>query len=179
MRTRGSLAAITVAATVAVGVAHADSGPGAVYNDFAQDGVLSCSHSRADLVAALRSGSLNQYGDPLTLARLKLAIRKQLAGGCRRQPGSRQSATGSAGAPGGGKTSSGGQTRRSAGSATRHSRSRASNSTSPRQASRKRVASTSGSNASFIAGRGLIIGLLVAALALGGWLTKHALAARD
>src|SRR5215212_9151568 len=59
-------------------------GPGDVYNDYAADGKLSCNHSRADLRSVLRSGSLNQYGDPYTLAGLKLAVRRQLAGGCRR-----------------------------------------------------------------------------------------------
>src|SRR5919204_5365902 len=83
MRARTSLAVIAIFGAGAGGVAYADGGPAAVYNDYAQDGVLSCNHSRADLVAVLRSGSLNQYGDPLTLARLKLAVRKQLAGGCR------------------------------------------------------------------------------------------------
>src|ERR671930_800943 len=90
MLARTSLAAIIVAFACVTGVAHA-SGPGDVYNDFAQDGKLSCNHSRADLLAVLRSGSINQYGDPYTLARLKLAIRRQLAGGCR--AGSRRSGT--------------------------------------------------------------------------------------
>src|SRR5207244_2956270 len=67
MRTRAGLAAIVVACACGwgTGVAHAGGGPGAVYNDFAQDGKLSCNHSRGDLEAVLRSGSLNQYGDPL------------------------------------------------------------------------------------------------------------------
>jgi hypothetical protein len=30
-----------------------------------------------------------------------------------------------------------------------------------------------------LAGRGLALGILAAAVALGGWLTKHALSARD
>src|SRR5919198_4219421 len=87
MRAQIRLAAIIVAFACVTGVAHA-GGPGDVYNDFAQDGKLSCNHSRADLLAVLRSGSINQYGDPYTLARLKLAIRRQLAGGCRHHSGS-------------------------------------------------------------------------------------------
>lgn len=181
MRTRASLAAITAAFAVATGVAQADSGPGAVYNDFAQHGVLSCNHSRADLVATLRSGSLNQYGDPLTLARLKLAIRKQLAGGCRHKSASRQGAAGRTGPRGSGESGrgkSGSGASRSQGSPAPHRRSHASNPAPPRRRAQNQVASTGGNNASFIAWRGVIIGLLVAALALGGWLTKHALAAR-
>src|SRR5919204_4679589 len=81
MRTRVSLAVIVVWCTLPS--AALAGGPGDVYTDFAQDGKLSCNHSPADLDAALRSGTLNQYGDPLTLARMKLAVRKQLAGGCR------------------------------------------------------------------------------------------------
>jgi cobalamin biosynthesis Mg chelatase CobN len=181
MRTRASLAAIATACVGASGVAYADGGPAAVYNDFAQDGVLSCNHSRADLLAALRSGSLNEYGDPLTLARLKLAVRKQLAGGCRRTTASGPGSAASPSAAGGGRSSSGIQKPGSQRSARHQGRSRGSGSksASPREAARRQVASSGASNASFFAGRGLIIGLLVAALALGGWLTKHALAARD
>jgi hypothetical protein len=62
--------------------ALADS-PVDVYNDFASDGTLSCSHSRAALKGALKDASIQQYGDPLTSVQMKLAIRKQLAGGCR------------------------------------------------------------------------------------------------
>jgi hypothetical protein len=176
MRVRIRLAAIVVAFACLTGVARAGGGPGAVYNDFAQDGKLSCNHSRADLEAVLRSGSLNQYGDPLTLARLKLAVRKQLAGGCRRTTRSRQ--TGGAGGPGGG-TAAGGTTagRQKPGSSKgsrKHSRTGSSTFVPPSKA-----ASGGGDNASFVASRGLIIGLLIAALAFGGWLTKHALAARD
>jgi hypothetical protein len=59
-------------------------GPGDVYNDYATDGALSCSHPRSDLEAVLKDATLNQYGDPYTMAGLKLAIRRQLAGGCTR-----------------------------------------------------------------------------------------------
>jgi cobalamin biosynthesis Mg chelatase CobN len=161
----------------ASGVAYADGGPAAVYNDFAQDGILSCNHPRADLLAVLRSGSLNEYGDPLTLARLKLAVRKQLAGGCRHTNAPRQGGT--AGSRVAGRSASSQAQKPESKSSPRRPGRRTSNSASPRQAARKQVASSGASNASFFAGRGLIIGLLVAALALGGWLTKHALAARD
>src|SRR5215207_4977895 len=60
-------------------------GPPEVYSDFAEDGVLSCGHSRSALKATLNDASIHQYGDPLTFTGLRLAIRKQLAGGCRRR----------------------------------------------------------------------------------------------
>src|SRR5881275_3225988 len=119
MRTRASAAAIVTAWVLATGVAYGGGGPSAVYNDYAADGVLSCNHSRADLEAVLRSGSLNQYGDPYTLARLKLAVRKQLAGGCRRTSGAGQNRTGGAGAASAGGTKSG---QKSSTSASGHSR---------------------------------------------------------
>jgi hypothetical protein len=123
MRTRASVVLVVLALCATASTAYA-GGPGAVYTDFARDGKLSCNHSRADLEAALRSGTLNQYGDPLTLGRMKLAVRKHLAGGCTQQ------------------------------------------------------GTTSTQGGSFLAGRGLVIGLLAVAVALGGWLTKHALSAR-
>lgn len=82
MRTWVSAAAI-LAALVYVQPGLADT-PGAVYSDFAEDGVLSCGHSRAALNGVLNDASIYQYGDPQTLVELKLAIRKQLAGGCAR-----------------------------------------------------------------------------------------------
>ena len=71
----------------ALGFGHpamADTPP-AVYSDFAEDGVLSCGHSRSALKGVLNDASIHQYGDPLMFIGLKLAVRKQLAGGCRRQ----------------------------------------------------------------------------------------------
>ena len=171
-RTRASLAAIVTACVWAAG-AYA-GGPGDVYNDYAADGVLSCNHSRADLVAVIRSGSLNQYGDPYTLARLKLAARKQLAGGCRHVSRSRQGENGRSETPGGPVGRAGGG--RSEGSP-RHPRRKP---PAPQEAaSPGPAASTGEDNASFVLGRGLIVGSLVAALAFGGWLTKRGLAARD
>jgi hypothetical protein len=71
-----------LAGLVCAAPALADS-PVEVYNDFASDGTLSCGHSRAALEGALKDASLQQYGDPLTSVQMKLAIRKQLARGCR------------------------------------------------------------------------------------------------
>jgi hypothetical protein len=73
---------VILAGLVFAAPALADS-PVEVYNDFASDGTLSCGHSRASLKGALKDASLQQYGDPLTSVQMKLAIRKQLAGGCR------------------------------------------------------------------------------------------------
>jgi len=130
MRARASLALIVLVCALA-SAAYASGGPGAVYSEFVSTGKVSCSHSRVDLEAVLHSGTLNQYGDPLTLARLKLAVRKLLASGCSQQ----------------------------------------------QSAASERVAN--GGNESFLAGRGLVLILLVAAVALGGWLTKRALSGRS
>jgi hypothetical protein len=83
MRKWLSVAAVLAAGLVSAGTASADT-PSDVYSDFAEDGALSCGHSRAALNGVLRDASIHQYGDPYTLLGLKLAVRKQLAGGCRR-----------------------------------------------------------------------------------------------
>jgi hypothetical protein len=82
MRKWLSVAAL-LAGLVYAGAASADT-PADVYSDFAEDGALSCGHSRAALEGVLRDASIYQYGDPYTAIGLKLAVRKQLAGGCRR-----------------------------------------------------------------------------------------------
>jgi hypothetical protein len=174
MRKRASLVVVVLALCVTASTAYAAS-PGVIYTDFAQDGKLSCTYSHSDLEAALRSGTLNQYGDPLTLARMKLAVRKQLAGGCKQGGDSNaapsRTTTGTTGAQGGGGDGAGNSKQPKAKPA------------HPRQASGQltliaRGSSTSQDNGSFLAGRGLVIGLLAVAVALGGWLTKHALSAR-
>lgn len=170
---RTSLAAIVAGSACATGVALAGGGPGVVYNDFAQDGVLSCNHPRADLQAVLRSGSINQYGDPLTLARLKLAIRKQLAGGCIRGEGGQTNGTTRTVTTGTNGTTRGRQQKKD------HGRREPGRSRSRLPVTPALPASTSGGNNAFFAERGLIAAFLISALALGGWLTKHALAARD
>jgi hypothetical protein len=71
-------------ALIAPDVAGAET-PADVYSDYATDGVLSCGHSRAALKGVLNDASIYQYGDPLTFVGLKLAVRKQLANGCRRE----------------------------------------------------------------------------------------------
>jgi hypothetical protein len=165
MRTRISLFVAVFAAGVWAAATLA-AGPGQIYNDFVRDGHLSCSYSRGDLEAFLRSGSINQYGDPLTLARLKLAARKQLAGGCRER------GSGSTVGTSGGTTSTADK---------QHPRSKKRHpqpTGTPHLASGTK-ASASGGNGSFVAGRVLIVALLAVAIAFGGWLTKRALSARD
>ena len=174
MRRRASLVVI-LAFGVTASTAYAAS-PGVVYSDFAQDGKLSCGYSRSDLEAALRSGTLNQYGDPMTLAGMKLAVRKQLAGGCKRSSGS--------GAAAGSSTTTGTTTTqgRGGGGASEHPKSKSGQpsqrSSQPGLSSVQHAGPASESNGSFLAGRGLVIGLLAAAVALGGWLMKHALSTR-
>ena len=179
MRTR--LAAIVVAFACSTSVAYA-GGPGDVYNDFAQDGKLSCNHSRADLRAVLRSGSINQYGDPYTLARLKLAIRRQLAGGCRHRPGSSGGNAQSQGERG----TNTGSVRRSGSSGNgrrgphhpanaRHPQKHVQSGSSSRSAA---SAISTGGESGFIWSRALIAALVVGGVAVGGWLTRRGLAAR-
>src|SRR5215218_597009 len=80
---RRSVSAFVVLAGLAFAASALADSPVDVYNDFASDGTLSCGHSRAALKGALNDASLQQYGDPLTSMQMKLAIRKQLASGCR------------------------------------------------------------------------------------------------
>lgn len=82
---RGCTAVALAALWLAPAAAATDST--AVYTDFASDGKLSCRYSRADLEATLHDAKLNEYGDPYTTAGLKVAIRRQLAGGCANRSG--------------------------------------------------------------------------------------------
>jgi hypothetical protein len=174
VRARSSLFPIVVAFACVTAVAYA-GGPGDVYNDFAADGKLSCNHSSADLRAVLRSGSINQYGDPYTLARLKLAVRRQLAGGCRTGTRSSQGGTGTPQAP---QASGGGTTTHGAGgqSAPRRAVPRGKNDGS--EQTPPSAVDSNGGSGSFVSGRLVVAALLVGGLAIGGWLTRRALAAR-
>jgi hypothetical protein len=169
MRTR--ISPVVILAFGAFAASAFASNPAQIYNDYARSGHLSCSYSRGDLEALLRSGSINQYGDPFTLARLKLAARRHLAGSCKTQSRSTASTSTT-----GGTTSTKQKTK-----SKRHSKSRQPK--QPVKSPSRLVAggrpSTSADNGSFVAGRALIVGLLVVALAFGGWLTKRALSTRD
>jgi len=179
VRARIRFAAIVLAFACFTGVAYAD-GPGGVYNDFAQDGKLSCNHSRSALHAVLRSGSINQYGDPFTLARLKLAVRRQLAGGCRSRSGR---SGGNAQSQGEGTTTGGQATGRSGnagqrpnhGTKVRHPQQRVPGGSASESAA---SAISTGGDSGFIWSRALIAALVVGGVAVGGWLTRRGLAAR-
>jgi hypothetical protein len=171
MRTRISLAAAAIAAGVWTSSALPAS-PAQIYNDYVQRGTLRCSYAPGDLQGLLRSGSINQYGDPLTLARLKLAARRHLSGGCRTLGGSGSTPTGAGG--GGGTPST--QAKRPGRRSKRHEKSPL---LAPSRPVDKAKPSASGSNASFVAGRALTVGLLAVALAFAGWLTKRGLSARS
>jgi hypothetical protein len=183
LRARISLAAAVLVASACISSVANAGGPGAVYNDFAADGKLSCNHSRTDLLNVLRSGSLNQYGDPYTLAGLKLAVRRQLAGGCR--GGSARSAgPGTATSTTGGPSGGNGTTQHnSAGKPSgkhRASRNPASKGSSGLPPSAQASAGISnGGNGSFVWERVLVAGLLAGGLAIGGWLTRRALTRRN
>jgi hypothetical protein len=167
MRTRISLVTAIAAAGVWAASALAAS-PAQIYNDYVSSGKLSCSYAAGDLQALLRSGSINQYGDPLTLARLKLAARRHLAGGCR-TPG----ASGSSSTAGGGTTST--PSTRAQRRSKRHEKSPQ---LAPSRPTDGTKASANGGNAGFVTRRALTVGLLAVALAFGGWLTKRGLSAR-
>jgi hypothetical protein len=87
-RGRGTCAVVAVVALWLVPSASA-ADPSTIYADYSVDGKLSCKYSRADLRGALLGATMDQYGDPYTVAGLKKAIRKQLApGGCARRASS-------------------------------------------------------------------------------------------
>jgi hypothetical protein len=180
VRARTSLAAaILVASAYVSGVAYA-GGPGDVYNDFASDGKLSCNHSRADLRNVLRSGSLNQYGDPYTLAGLKLAVRRQLSGGCRQSSADSRTATSTTGGqPNGNGTthheSAGNPGSKRTGPGKRPHE----DSTGPSPPSQASAGISNGGNGAFVWERVLVAGLLAGGLAIGGWLTRRALTRRN
>jgi hypothetical protein len=147
-------------------------GPGDVYNDYAADGVLSCNHPRSDLEAVLKDATLNQYGDPYTMARLKLAIRRQLAGSCMRSTAKSKSTGGTTGSTSG------------SGDRSRHpKKKRATTETT----TENRVAAGDPSNpADTSSGGGHGIGLIVLAvvllllaLTLGGWAARKAFESRS
>jgi hypothetical protein len=169
VQVRLSLGAVLVVCLAASTIAQA-AGPGDVYSDFAQDGKLSCAHSRADLTSVLHSGALDQYGDPYTLTRLKLAVRRQLTGGCRRRTSSEPTAAARAG----GGTSK--PTNRRDDRGRRDAQEKASKRVRtyvPRSANL--AASANSGDRAFISERVLVAGLALGILAVGGWLTRRAL----
>jgi hypothetical protein len=152
-----------VAALAFVSAAAAGNPVAALYSDFASDGVLSC-HSKADLHAVLADATIQQYGDPSTMIGLKLAARKQLAGGCRHSAQS-SSASGSSQSPASRQRSQGTGSKKG-GKKSQRERSSASAAPPPTRSS-----SVDGSTD----GRMLLgSGLLLLTLATGGWAARRA-----
>jgi hypothetical protein len=181
MRARISLvAAILVASACVSGVAYA-GGPVDVYNDFAADGKLSCNHSRTDLRNVLRSGSLNQYGDPYTLAGLKLAVRRQLAGGCSQSSADSRTTTSTRGGQpnGNGTITHHNSAGKPSGKRTRRGNRPREGSNGLPPSSRASAGVSNGGNGAFVWERVLVAGLLAGGLAIGGWLTRRALTRRN
>jgi hypothetical protein len=92
--------AVGLLLAAAVGPAQAD--PADVYTDFVNTGKLRCDHPKSDLEAVLNDAVLDQYGNPLVLAKLKRLIRKDLANGCYAAGSSGSTTTSGAGGGGGG-----------------------------------------------------------------------------
>jgi cobalamin biosynthesis Mg chelatase CobN len=157
------------------GPALADS-PAEVYSDFAEDGVLSCGHSRSALKGVLNDASLHQYGDPLTFAQVKVAIRKQLAGGCGRRTAGRSTGSTGDSAVNGSSSDQGS----ASGSGSREQKQgppRANQADA--QASRQkpnRSSEDSGRSGGMVL---LGVGLLLLALGSGGWAARRAFGDRQ
>lgn len=160
---RWSRVIAAVAALAFVPAAGAGNPVAALYSDFATDGVLSC-HSKADLHAVLSDATLQQYGDPSTMVGLKLAARKQLAGGCRHSAQS-TSASGSAEPPAGRPPTQGARPKK---------RSKNSPSERPRTSAAPQAARDSSVGGSTDGRMLLGGGLLLLTLTTGGWAARRA-----
>jgi cobalamin biosynthesis Mg chelatase CobN len=154
--------------------AMADS-PAEVYSDFAEDGVLSCGHSRSALKGVLNDASLHQYGDPLTFAQVKVAIRRQLAGGCRRRTATGAGSTGDA-APD--ESSSGQRSASAPGGPEQKQRPPSSDDSTPQAAEQNPNRSSEDSRRS--GGMVLLgVGLLLLALGSAAWAARRAFGDRQ
>lgn len=168
-----------LAALVCAESAFADS-PAAVYSDFAEDQVLSCGHSRSVLKRTLNDASLHQYGDPLTFTRLKLAIRKQLAGSCRRNV--RTTAVAGSTEGRGGRNESDPQAQGSSKAPPRSDKRRpVDGKPAPRRIDEAVAADTSGNSPNAQDWRMLLLGvvLLLITLGSGGWAARRAFTSRQ
>jgi hypothetical protein len=173
MRKWASVTAVLLAVAFPA-VALAD-GPPEIYSDFAEDGALSCGHSRSALKEVLNDASIHQYGDPLTLIGLKLAVRQQLAGGCRSRRSDRPlsffTPADTEVPPSGSTESSANSTKSSTGEAKR-SRIRTQGQLVPPPPAAAGVATGGQQN-----GRMVLLGvvLLLVVLGSGGWAARRAL----
>jgi hypothetical protein len=165
------VSAFAVLAVLAfAGPALADS-PADVYSDVAEDGVLSCGHSRSALKGLLNDASLHQYGDPLTFIQAKLAVRKQLEGGCKRRIASRPSG-------GAAPSESGSDPGSSASGGPKQSRTPPSTDQPSRQAAEQNRKGSEDSKQS--GGMVLLgVGLLLLTLGSGGWAARRAFGDRQ
>jgi hypothetical protein len=166
---------VLVAALIAADTAGAET-PVDVYSDYAGDGVLSCGHSRAALKGVLNDASIYQYGDPFTMVGLKLAVRKQLAGSCRREERA-ASGTGST-APVGGEAPTAGSGReaggrKSSGESKSPDPRDSSTSAEPRTDAVASVPANNGRQDGWMVLLGVV--LLLLTLGSGGWAARRAL----
>ena len=85
MRRRGVRLLVVTAIVALVGTlvssAALAASPRQVYADFADNGRLDATYTRADLEAALRNATLGGYEDAGTVGRMKTEIKKKLGGG--------------------------------------------------------------------------------------------------
>jgi cobalamin biosynthesis Mg chelatase CobN len=155
--------------------AIADS-PAEVYSDFAEDGVLSCGHSRSALKGVLNDASLHQYGDPLTFAQVKVAIRRQLTRGCRRRTAAGSARSTGDAAPD--ESSSGQGSASSPGGPERKQRPPSSDDSTPQAAEQNPNGSSEDSRRS--GGMVLLgVGLLLLALGSAAWAARRAFGDRQ
>jgi hypothetical protein len=176
MRTWASALAI-LACLVCAEPAMADS-PAEVYSDFAEDLVLNCGHSRSALKGALNDASLHQYGDPLTFIQVKLAIRKQLAGSCRRRTASRPRG-GTSPTPGEPGPEAPGSTQSTGPKSKQQQRQRSENEKPGNQATAQGSKDASDDRRQSGGMVLLGVGLLLLTLASGGWAARRAFDDRE
>ena len=102
MRRRGTrhLVATAVVALVGllVGSAALAASPRQIYADFADNGRLDATYTRADLESALRNATLGGYEDSGTVGRMKTEIKRKLGAGA---PAGAQQSLGASGSAGG------------------------------------------------------------------------------
>lgn len=101
MRRRGArhlVAAVVVALVgLLVSTAALAASPRQIYADFADNGRLDATYTRADLEAALRNATLGGYEDAGTVGRMKTQIKRKLGGGAPAGAQDQLAQTGSAG----------------------------------------------------------------------------------
>jgi hypothetical protein len=172
---RRCVSALTILASLTFAQPALADSPAAVYSDFAEDGVLRCGHSRSSLKGALNDASLNQYGDPLTFIRLKLAIRKQLASGCRSRIASRPGGN-TDGAPDESRSGAPGSTQ----SARPKTKQQSPRSNQPNGQAAEQSPKGSSRHSTRSGGMVLLgVGLLLLALGSGAWAARRAFGDRE